>query len=267
MKTNKFIFFFLFISASLSAYSQNNEKKIVTKVNFTVSATGEKTFNILIPQGTKTVEAKIINQTQMLKVELIGPTNTVLCRNSTWSNLSNWQKPLKCSASIANNKRQKSGNWKVKIIGAVQKSKVDQIKSVSGTLIVYVNGHFIENHQLVSEKKSDTKEFSFHIAPKGEVVFTINVPKTAKRIKVEIDKQTQMLKVELAGPTQVVLCKNSTWSNLPNWQKPLKCSASVVNNSRQKPGNWKVKIIGAVQKSKIDQVKSISGKLKVTISF
>ena len=54
---------------------------------------------------------------------------------------------------------------------------------------------------------------------------------------------------------------------MSNWKKPLECSASVVNNDRQKPGIWKVKVIGVVQNSKVDKIKSVSGKLKVTISF
>ena len=267
MKTNKFILIFLLVFPFSSVFSQNHEEKILKKVNFTVPSRGEKVFDLVIPEGTKNIKVKIMDQTQMLSIKLLGPTNVVLCKNSTWSNMSNWRKPLECSASVVNNDRQKPGIWKVKVIGAVHKSKESQIKTVSGVLIVYITGTFVKNKSENSEKKSEVKEFSFNVAPRGEKNFKINVPNGAKQVKVEISNHTEMLKVELLGPTNVVLCKNSTWSNMSNWRKPLECSASVVNNDRQKPGIWKVKVIGVVQNSKVDKIKSVSGKLNVTISF
>ena len=109
------------------------------------------------------------------------------------------------------------------------------------------------------------KNFSFSVPSRGEKVFNIRVPQGAKRVKAVISGHTQMVSLEVAGPTGVVLCKTSTWSYMSNWRKPLKCSASVVNNNRQRPGNWTIKVKGAVHSSKAGKIRSVSGKLTVTI--
>lgn len=261
---NPFFLAFLLILCSLNIYSQNQiTDQILKKVNFTISSTGEQVFEIVIPQGVKKVKAVITDHTEMLKIELIGPTNIVLGKNSTWSNMSNWQKPLKCSASVVNNDRQKPGKWKIRVIGAVQKNKTEKIKTVSGILTIYTSDNFDNSN--TSGNDFTEKEFSFNVPANGEKVFEINVPQNAKKVKAVITGHTDMLKIELIGPSNIVLGKNSTWSDMSNWQKPLKCSASVANNNRQKPGVWKVKVIGAVQKSKVEKVKTVSGNLKVTI--
>ncbi|MCD6180517.1 MAG: hypothetical protein J7K39_11505, partial [Bacteroidales bacterium] len=102
--------------------------QIVKEYSFTVPSRGEKVFEITVPEGAKSVKAVISGQTEMVGSEIIGSDGkTVLSKNSTWSNMSNWRADLKCSASVAENDRQKPGVWKIKIIGQVHKSKAEKI--------------------------------------------------------------------------------------------------------------------------------------------
>jgi len=134
MKKYYFIVFFL-----LFPFLKNGFGQISEVYSFTVPARGEKTYTVNVPEGASKIKAVISGHTEMINLEIIGSDGkTVLCKNSTWSNLSNWQKDLSCSASVVNNNRQKPGVWKIKITGSVHKGKLDKIKSVSGKLTVAV---------------------------------------------------------------------------------------------------------------------------------
>ena len=245
--------------------------QIVKEYSFTVPSRGEKEYTVTVPKGAKYIKAVISGQTEMVGSEIIGSDGkTVLSKNSTWSNMSNWRADLKCSASVAENDRQKPGVWKIKIIGQVHKSKAEKIKTVSGKLSITVYGDFekTENKDYpVIVSLPIRKEYNFTVSSRGEKEYTVAVPKGAKYIKAVISGQTEMVGSEIIGSDgKTVLSKNSTWSNMSNWRADLKCSASVAENDRQKPGVWKIKIIGQVHKSKAEKIKTVSGKLTVTVN-
>ena len=266
MKAN--ILLLLFLLTVISINAQNSNNVIEKKYSFKIPSRGEKYYDINVPEDTKSIKAVLTEQTEMVNLKIFGPTDVVLSQSSTWSNLSNWKKPLNCSASVVNNNRQKPGVWKVKIEGAVHKNKLDKIQTVSGVLTVYV--------ELKSEKNNSTadnsttlpieKKYDFAVSPRGEKYYEINIPQGAKKIKVVVSGQTEMVSLKIYGPTDVVLCQSSTWSHLSNWKDPFNCSASVVNNNRQKPGVWKVKIEGSVHKNKTDKVGKVTGTLTVYVN-
>ncbi len=261
-----FIGLFIFLSTTLWA---QNENTVIKKIFlFTVPSRGVDVYRIKVPDDAKKVTAVVSGQTQMVTLEIDGPTDVVLCHNSTWSNLSDWKKPLRCSANVVNNNRQSPGNWMVKVKGAVHESKASKIKVVSGTLTVFI--------ELKKENSSDTEElypvrlpfekkFSFTIPSRGKKAYQINVPAGAKKVKAVITNQTQMVNLNIEGPTHIVLCQSSTWSHLSTWQKPLSCSVSVVNNNRQHSGTWIVIVEGAIHVSKMDKIKTVSGVLTVYV--
>lgn len=263
----KFSALFLLVLVPFQLFPQTaNQETKVKESSFTIPARGEKVFEINVPKGVKKVRAVLSNQTEMISIDLLGPTNAKLCHSTTWSNLSNWRKPLNCSVSVVNNDRQKPGTWKVVIAGAVHKGKLDKVHQISGILTVYFTGgvpikmsHQMKGFPIV-------EEFPFTIASRGEKTYDVLVPAGAKKIKAIISGQTEMISLDVLGPTNVTLGTATTWSNLSNWRKPLSCSVSVVNNDRQKPGTWSVKIKGAVHKGKLDKVKKVSGILKVIVS-
>ena len=127
-----------FVLASSSIQAQNQPSVIKKSFSFTIPFRGVKTYKITVPKNAKKVSAVISNQTQMVKLEMYGPTNFRLGSNSTWVYLDNWKKPIRCSASVVNNKRQRPGIWTVKVEGAVHVTKLDKIKSVSGVLTIRV---------------------------------------------------------------------------------------------------------------------------------
>ncbi len=252
----------------ISVKAQNSNSVIEKQYQFTIPSRGEKYYEINVPEGAKKIKAVVSGQTEMVNLKIYGPTNVILCKTTTWSYLSNWKKPLNCSASIVNNQRQKPGIWKVKIEGSVHKNKIDKIKKVSGTLTVYIEtkGNKINTPKVNSLTLPFEKKYDFTVSPRGEKYYEINVPEGAKKIKAVVSGQTEMVNLKIYGPTNVILCKTTTWSYLSNWKKPLNCSASIVNNQRQKPGIWKVKIEGSVHKNKIDKIKKVSGTLTVYIN-
>ncbi len=140
MKTNIFkISFIVFLLISSNVFSQvaNNDVK-VKELNFTVPARGEKIYEINVPVGAKKIKAVISNQSEMVSMEIIGTTGTILCKNSSRSNLSNRTAPVTCSASVVKNDRQKPGIWKIKVKGAVHKNDAERIKTVSGKLEIVI---------------------------------------------------------------------------------------------------------------------------------
>lgn len=264
----KFIAILFFASIPFSLFPQNTNSEVKVKgFSFTISSRGVKEYEIRVPKGVKRVRAVLSNQTEMINLEILGPTNTRLCQTTTWSNLSNWRKPLNCSASVVNNDRQRPGIWKIKITGAVHKGKLDKVRSISAKLAIYFTEGSQEEHKtnLVSGFPI-IKEYSFTVASRGEKTYKISVPAGSRKIRAILSDQTEMINMKLFGPTNTRLCQTTTWSYLSNWRKPLNCSASVVNNNRQRPGIWKVTIKGAVYKGKLDKVKTVSGKLKVIVT-
>lgn len=256
---------FLFV---VSVKAQSPASVIEKKYQFTIPSRGEKYFEINVPEGAKKLKVVVSGHTEMVNLKIYGPSDVILCKTSTWSYLSNWKEPLNCSASVVNNPRQKPGIWKVKIEGAVQKNKIDKIKTISGTITVYIES---EDNNINKPEVDDLalpfeKKYDFTVSSRGEKYYEVNVPEGAKNIKAVISGQTEMVNLEIYGPTNAVICETSTWSNLSNWKKPLNCSASIINNQRQKPGVWKVKIEGAVHKNKTDEIKTVSGILTVYIN-
>ena len=244
--------------------------QIVKEYSFTVPSRGEKVFEITVPEGVKSVKAVISGHTGMVGLEIIDfDGKTVLSKNSTWSNMSNWRADLECSRSVRNDK-QKLQVLKIKVIGQVHKSEAEKIKTVSGKLSITVYGDFekTENKDYpVIVSLPIRKEYNFTVPSRGEKEYTVAVPKGAKYIKAVISGQTEMVGSEIIGSDgKTVLSKNSTWSNMSNWRADLKCSTSVAENDRQKPGVWKIKIIGQVHKSKAEKIKTVSGKLTVTVN-
>jgi hypothetical protein len=264
----KFIAILFFASIPFSLFPQNTNSEVkVKESSFTIPSRGVKVYEIRVPKGVKRVRAVLSNQTEMINLEILGPTNVSLCKTTTWSYMSNWRKPLNCSASVVNNDRQSPGIWTIKITGAVHKGKLDKVRSVSGKLAIYFTGGSQEEHKTNHVSGFPiTKEYSFTVASRGEKTYEINVPDGSKKIRAILSDQTEMISMELLGPTNTRLCQTTTWSNMSNWRKPLNCSASVVNNNRQRPGIWKVIIKGAVHKGKLDKVKTVNGKLKVIVS-
>jgi len=258
---------FVFSFFSSHAFSQTQKGRIEKGFAFSVPSRGERTFSIRVPRGAKRVRAVISGQSEMVSMEVAGPTGTVLCKTSTWSHMSNWRKPLKCSAGVVNNNRQRPGTWTIKIKGSVHRSKADRIRTVSGKLTVIIKGNIrsAETQAAGGTRLPINKDFTFSVRSRGERTFSILVPQGAKRIRAVIRGQSEMVSMEVAGPTGTVLCKTSTWSHISNWRKPLRCSAGVVKNNRQRPGTWTIKIKGSVHRSKADRVKTVSGKLTVTI--
>lgn len=244
------------------------QERMVKETRFTIPARGERIFEINVPKGVQKIRAVLSNQTEMISMDMLGPSRAVLCNTTTWSNLSNWRKPLQCSVSVVNNNRQHPGTWKILIKGAVHKGKLDKVHKISGKLTVYFTGGTAKPIKTIHPAAGFpiVKVFPFTIGSRGEKTYDVIVPAGAKKIKVIISGQTEMISLDVLGPTSVVLCKTTTWSNMSNWRNPLSCSASVVNNDRQKPGTWRVRIKGAVHKGKLDKIKKVSGTLKVIVS-
>jgi len=256
------LFLLLFCTVIIS---QNQKFVIEKKYEFEISARGVKSFDIEIPANAKKIRAKIYNHTAMMNLKIIGPNNDVLSKNSTWSNLSNWKKPIKCSVGIVNNKRQHPGLWKIKIEGSVHKNDIKKINSIKGILLIEIETVGNPIKQKPTSLLPVEKIFEFEIGARNSKFFEINVPKNAKRIEAKIVNHTEMINLKIIGPNNDVLSKNSTWSNLSNWKKPIKCSVGIVNNKRQHPGLWKIKIEGSVHINNVKNVNKISGKLIVKI--
>jgi hypothetical protein len=248
------IIFFSFFNTEVSASSNKHE--------FTVASRGVKFIEVNVPENAKEIKAVISGQTEMVKLALFAPgKNTPASKNSTWSNLSNWKKPIECSKS-----KPKAGSWRIKIEGAVHVGKLDKIKSVSGFLEVFIDGVSVA-YLSASDIKSNTsifpiiKEYQFTIPSRGIKYYEVNIPENAKEIKAVISGHTEMLKLALLAPGKTVpSSKNSTWSNLSNWKKPFKCS-----KNKPQAGTWRIKIEGAVHTGKLDQIKSVSGLLTITV--
>ena len=240
----------------------------VKETRFTIRARGEKVFAINVPKGVKKIRAVLSNQTEMISMDMLGPSRAVLCNTTTWSNLSNWRKPLQCSVSVVNNNRQHPGTWKILIKGAVHKGKLDKVQEISGKLTVYFTGGTVKPIKTMHPAAGFpiVKVFPFTIGSRGEKTYDINVPSGAKKIRAIISGQTEMISMDVMGPTHTTLCSATTWSHLSDWRNPLSCSVSVVNNNRQKPGTWSVKIKGAVHQGKLNKVKKVSGTLKIIVS-
>jgi len=262
----KILFLLPFILASLCIQAQNPTSIIKKKFSFTIPARGQKTYKIIVPDGAKKISAVISGQTEMVNLKIIGPTDVVLCKNTTWSYLSTWKKPLHCSVSIVNNKRQSPGTWTVEVEGAVREGDLNKIKKISGVLTV-----FIDLYQPVKKLERPPavlpfeRKFHFSVSARGQKNFRITVPKGAKSIKAVVSGQTEMINLDIVGPTSVTLCHSSTWSYLSTWKKPLHCSVGIINNKQQSPGTWTVKVEGAVHVSKMNNIKSVSGVLTIYV--
>jgi hypothetical protein len=255
------------IPLQLFSQTSNKESK-VKETRFTIPARGEKVFVIQVPEGVKKIRAVLSDQTEMISMDVLGPNQAVLCNTTTWSHLSNWRKPLQCSISVVNNNRQSPGTWKIKIKGAVHKGKLNKVHQVKGKLTVYFSGRPDATVKVAQATHGFpiVKEYPFTIGSRGEKTYTVSVPAGAKKIRAIISGQTEMISMDVMGPTHTTLGSATTWSNLSNWRKPLNCSVSVVNNDRQRTGKWSVKIKGAVHQGKLNKVKKVSGTLKVIVS-
>ncbi len=263
------LFLLPFILASLSVQAQNPNFIIKKKFLFTIPSRGVKTYKIIVPEGAKKISAVISGQTEMVNLKIIGPTDVTLCKNTTWSYLSTWRKPLRCSVGVVNNKRQSQGTWTIRVEGAVHISKADKVKSISGVLTVFME---VTGSKVANDKEHSSalalpfeKKIPFTIPSPGVKTYEITVPEGAKNIRAVVSGQTEMINLDIIGPTHVTLCHNSTWSYSSTWKKPLHCSVGIVNNKRQSPGTWVIKIKGAVHVSKADKIKSVSGVLTIYV--
>lgn len=234
------------------------------KHKFTVTNRGTKFVEVTVPENAKEISAVVSGQTGMLKLAIYAPgKSTPASKNSTWSNLSNWKKPIKCSKN-----RPIAGTWKIKIEGAVHVGKLDKIKAVSGYLEIFIDGVPVDylsgpEKNISSSSFPVKKEYQFTIPARGKKYYEIDVPPGAKRIEAVISGQTQMVSLKLFAPGKnVPSCKTTTWSYMSNWKKPLKCW-------KGKPviaGKWKIEVEGAVHVGKLGKIKSLSGLLTITVN-
>ncbi len=103
---------------------------------FTIPSRGAKYYEFKVPEGATRIKAVISEQTQMVNLALYPPGKEVpVSKSTTWSNLSNWKRPIECSKS-----KPKAGIWRIKVEGSVHVGKLDKIKSVSGVLTITVDG-------------------------------------------------------------------------------------------------------------------------------
>jgi len=109
------------------------------------------------------------------------------------------------------------------------------------------------------------KNFLFTISSRGPKTYEINVPVDAKNIRAAVSGQTETINLDIIGLTRVMPFHTSIWSHLNTWGKPLYCAAGIVNNNRQSPGTWTVKVEDAVRVSKTDKVRTISGVLTIYV--
>ncbi|MBU1012084.1 MAG: hypothetical protein KKG99_03710 [Bacteroidetes bacterium] len=250
---------------------QSSNFVIEKKYQFTVNARGEKIFSFDVPAGAKSVRAVISNHTQMVNLTIYGPTNEKLTQTTTWSFISNWKDPLKCSTNVTSQERSKPGAWSVKVEGAVHVGKLNEIHEVSGLLTIFIDtdGSVSQNLNTKIEKKTTSLPFEvkydFLIGARELKDYIINVPEGAKRIRAVISNHTEMINLSIYGPTILRLGQTTTWSYLSNWKDPLKSSANIANNPRQGPGSWTVKIEGSVHIGKLDKIKNISGTLTIFV--
>ena len=124
------------------AFGTGETSAFSNQYQFTIPSRGIKFYEVRVPENAKQIKAVISGQTEMVNLAIYGPGKDVpSCKTTTWSNLSNWKKPLHCSVSIVPKRSgQGPGIWRVKIEGSVHKGKVDKIKSVSGLLQIVVDG-------------------------------------------------------------------------------------------------------------------------------
>jgi len=271
MKKSYFISCLIFICCF--AFGTEEANAFSNQYQFTIPSRGIQYYEVRVPEGAKQIKAVLSGQTQMVNLALYGPGKDVpSSKNSTWSNLSNWKKPLHCSVGIVPNRSgQGPGIWRVKVEGAVHIGKVDKIKSVSGLLNIYVEGvpatDTSSNQKVNQSSYPLIKEYQFTVPSRGIKYYEVRVPEGAKRIKAVLSGQTQMVNLALYGPGKdVPSCKTTTWSNMSNWGKPLHCSVGIVpNRSGQGLGIWRVKVEGAVHIGKVDKIKSVSGLLTIRV--
>lgn len=135
---------------------------------FTIPSRGIKVYEVRVPENAKRIKAVISGQTEMVNLALYGPGKDVpSCKTTTWSNLSNWKKPLHCSINIVPKRGgQGPGIWRVKVEGSVHKGKVDKIKSVSGLLTIRVDG---TSSDYTSSTKTDVHSSAFSKTVKGHI--------------------------------------------------------------------------------------------------
>ena len=249
--------------------AKNHPTEIKKQYKFKISPRGTKTFKIEVPEGAKKIRAVVSHQTEMINLDIFGPTHVKLSHTSTWSYMSNWRKPLSASASIINNTRQSPGTWEVKVTGAVHINKIKDVKNITGVLTVYVeiNKDKHADKQVVSKVSAlpFKKEFKFRVSPRGIKIFKIEVPEGAKKFRVVVSNQTEMINLDIFGPTHHRLSHTSTWSYMSNWRKPLSASVSVTKNKMQCSGTWEVKVTGAVHVNEVKNVKNITGVLTIYV--
>lgn len=269
MKNKSFLLLFILVITAVQVQSSNSV--IEKKFQFTVNARGEKIFSFDVPENAKNVRAVISNHTEMINLTIYGPTNEKLSQTTTWSYISNWKDPLKCYMNVTTQQRSKPGAWSVKVEGAVHVGKLNEIHEVSGLLTVFIDieGSVSQNPNVSVEEKTSSLPFEikydFLIGSREVKDYTINVPQGAKQIRAVISNHTEMINLTIYGPTNVRLAQTTTWSYLSNWKDPLKTYANLVNNERQGPGTWTVKIEGSVHQGKLDKIKNISGTLTIFV--
>jgi len=249
--------------------AKNHPAVIKKQYKFKISPRGTKTYKIDVPEGAKNIRAVVSEQTEMISLDIFGPTHHRLSHTSTWSHMSNWRKPLSASVSLTSNKMQCAGTWEVKITGAVHVNEVKNVRSITGVLTVYIEtGETkVKNNKIIAAASAFPfkKEFKFRISPRGAKTYKIEVPEGAKKIRAVVSNQTEMISLDIFGPTHHRLSHTSTWSHMSNWRKPLSASASLTSNKMQCAGTWEVKVTGAVHVNEVKNVKNITGVLTIYV--
>ena len=250
--------------------AKNQPTVIKKQYKFKISPRGEKTFKIEVPEGAKKIRAVVSSHTEMINLDIFGPTHHRLSHTSTWSYMSNWRKPLSASVSVTSNNMQSYGTWEVKVTGAVHVNEVKNVKNITGVLTIYIESEDskVKNNKVFAPTTSSLpikKEFKFHIPPRGEKTFKIEVPEGAKKIRAVVSSHTEMINLDIFGPTHHRLSHTSTWSYMSNWRKPLSASVSITSNNMQSYGFWEVKVTGAVHVNEVKNVKNITGILTVYV--
>ena len=104
-----------------------------------------------------------------------------------------------------------------------------------------------------------TSSADFKVTSRGAINYTVVVTPNTKSLNITVSKQSQHLQLEVTPPdTEYVACSTTTWTSSVGLKNPLNCGFS-----NPKPGEWKIKITGAVHVGSVDKYPHVTGNLTV----
>ncbi len=241
-------------------------KTIVKYFQFSVPPQGAAYFSVNVPNGATKVKAVVTYHTNQVDMKILGPTNAILCENSTLYS-ADWKQSLVCETQVGNDRRNSPGKWQIMIKGAVPASEAASVSNVSGSLTVYIEMQ--EKKSVRQQVKVDTSSlvfdntFDFNFTAQGNKSFELIIPSSVKNVRIKVFRHNSKIKVRIKGPKGDILWEKDVASDTAtDWHSPVICTLEVGKNPRQSPGIWKVIILPSAQCGK-DEQPYITGKLNV----